>query len=275
MAFIRYKTKAIFLEKKDRGEADRMFTVFSKEFGKLDILGKGIRQIKSKLRSGADNFYFSDIEFIQGKAYKTLTEAILLDKFSNIGKELPRLEAAAKIAQAATILVPKEEKDENVWLLLFNGFKQINDLEHSKVFLNLLCQYFLWNMFFLLGHSPELCHCAVCGRKLFPETFFFVPEEGGIVCWRCIKTIEEKIKQRGANQSGKGAEGTQKKKKECIRQIKVGTVKIIKFFLKNEISLLKRLKIEKEDKDNLEEITDFYLNFLKREYGGLLAIKNK
>ena len=81
---VHYRTQGFVLRKTDLREADQVFSIYTKDFGKLKILGKAIRKIKSKLRSGADLFYLSELEFIQGKAYKTLTDAIALNKFKNI-----------------------------------------------------------------------------------------------------------------------------------------------------------------------------------------------
>ena len=64
---VHYKTRALVFGKEDRLEADRIFSVFTREYGKLSIAGRGIRKITSKLRGGLDIFCVSDIEFIQGK----------------------------------------------------------------------------------------------------------------------------------------------------------------------------------------------------------------
>ena len=79
-----YKTRAFVFKKNDRNESDRMFSVFTDEFGKLDIFAKAIRKINSKLRKDFDIFYFSDIEFVQGKNVKTLIDAARIKKFSEI-----------------------------------------------------------------------------------------------------------------------------------------------------------------------------------------------
>ena len=86
---IHYRTQGFILKKTDRGEADQILTIYTKDFGKLEILGKAIRKIKSKLRSGADLFYFSEIEFIQGKAYKTLTDILKLKENSRGNNDKP------------------------------------------------------------------------------------------------------------------------------------------------------------------------------------------
>ncbi len=210
MAFTHYRTKGVFIGKEDKGEADQLFTVFTQDFGKIQVLGRAIRRITSKLRSGADLFFFSEIEFIQGKRYKTLTDAILVDK----------LDVDQRITDVFS-LVGEHEKDDRIWELLLSVFID-NPLAYY---------YFFWKMVSLLGYAPEVYSCVVCGKKLLPETFSFSAEHGGVVCWRC--------KIKGKN-------------------ISVDTVKLIRLFLKEDIDILNRFKID--DLSNLEEITQYYLD---------------
>ena len=109
--FIHYRSQGFILKKENLSESDQLFTIYTEDFGKLEILGKAIRKIKSKLRSGADIFYLSDIEFIQGKTHKTLTDAIVIEKFENLRKHLKRLQIAYKIAEVFDELVKGQEKD--------------------------------------------------------------------------------------------------------------------------------------------------------------------
>jgi len=68
--FIHHRTRGFFIKKENRGETDQLFTVFTQAYGKVEILGKAIRKISSKLKSGAEIFYLSEIEFIQAKLIK-------------------------------------------------------------------------------------------------------------------------------------------------------------------------------------------------------------
>ncbi len=256
MSFTRYRTKGFIIKKEDKGEADQIFSVFTEDFGKLPILGKGIRKITSKLRPAADLFYFSEIEFIQGKAYKTLTDAILIDKFKNLKENLQRLNQALQIADSLDSLTGKEEKDDAVWQLLLSVFQRLNTPHQNKVFegewkLEIIYYYFLWNLFSLLGFKPELFSCPICREKLLAETFYFVPKEGGVVCWRCLKKIKKEIKE------------TSPHAKNFSVGISVDTVKILRIFLSKNWKILPRLKIIKAERKNLKEISELYLAFLK------------
>lgn len=108
---VHYRTKGFVLAKKDLREADQLFSIYTQDFGKINILGRSIRKINSKLRAGINLFYLSEIEFIQGKNYKTLTDAIALQK-------LGYSENAFKISETLNSLVKEPEKDEKIWNLL-------------------------------------------------------------------------------------------------------------------------------------------------------------
>lgn len=247
---VHYRTKGFVLKKEDLREADQVFTIFTKDFGKLRILGKAIRKIKSKLRAGIELFYLSEIEFIQGKTYKTLTDAIAIEKFKDIRQDLEKLKIANQIAGVADSLIKGEEKDEAIWDLLSEVFPKLNKeattvgaklpagslaptemVEQKCISLaptgeGLLYYYFLWNLLSILGYQIDLYHCPKCQRSLAPGKLYFNPEEGGIVCCE---------------------EG---------QQISPDIVKILRLFLKQDWNILSRLKIEEKHKKELEEISD-------------------
>lgn len=247
MAFIHYRTPAFFLTKEEKGEADQVFNVLTENFGKVEILGKGIRKIVSKLRSAAELFCLSEIEFIQGKNYKTLTDAILIEKFKNIKNDFQKLTLVYKITEIVNFLIGREEKDERVWNLLKTTFQKLNNSFLSSEQFFLLYFFFFWNLVSFLGYKPELYSCLVCQKKLLPEILWFLPQQGGIVCWRCLKNLPDL-------------------KELKIEEIKVETVKILRILCDENGGFLNRLRVEKNDLQNLETISSFYYNFLKEEF---------
>ena len=44
-------------------------------------------------------FYLSEIEFIQGKNYKTLTDVLTIEKFKNVREDLEKLKIAYQITK--------------------------------------------------------------------------------------------------------------------------------------------------------------------------------
>jgi len=236
---IHYRTKGFILKKADSGEADRIFTVFTKEFGKLKILAKAIRKIGSKLRGGMEVFYLTDIEFIQGKTYKTLTDALLIDNFQNLRKDLKRLKIAQDISEMTDGLIRGEEKDEKIWNLLKTVFRELDKISLSIKECWLIYYYFLWNFLSILGYKPQLNFCSICQRKLILPNVYFNKKEGGTICPICFEKTKE----------GK--------------KILPDVVKILRLFLEKGLNFLKKLKIKKEYQKAVKEMSEEYLSYIK------------
>ncbi|MEK9134748.1 MAG: DNA repair protein RecO [Patescibacteria group bacterium] len=220
--FIHYRGRGLIFKKEERGEADLLFTVYTKDFGKLEILGKSVRKIASKLRPSAEVFYLSEIEFIQGKIQKTLTDATLVDKFSGIRGDLKKIRIAHKISEVLDNLIKGQEPDEKIWRLLIETFQKLNDLKlpaqgWSASGGEIIYCYFYWNFISILGYRPELYHCVRCRKKIITERNYLVPEEGGIICGSC--------KSEGRN-------------------ISPEAIKILRIILKRDWATLFKLKFE-------------------------------
>jgi len=242
---IHYQTQGFILTKNTQGEADQVLTVYTKDFGKLNILGKAIRKIKSKLRAGAELFYLSEIEFIQGKTNKTLTDAVSMERFKNIRKDLEKLKIAYQITEVADNLIRGEEKDQKIFNLLNEVFKKLNtwELNGSRTGLDpLIYYYFLWNLLSLLGYQIDLYNCVLCQKKLLPQKLHFSLKEGGIICLECF----EKVK--------KGEE------------ISPDVIKILRLFLKKDWQVLSKLKIAEPYRKSLKLVSESYLFCIQSHY---------
>ena len=194
---VKYKTKGFIFKKSDTGESDSFFSVFTKDFGKLYLKAKAIRKITSKLRPDVDMFCLSEIEFIQGKNSKTLTDAQLLEKFENLTQDLEKFRIANKIGEVLDNFIKGEEKDEAIFSLINGTFTKLNNYTsfepegpqslnglNPKLY-TLIYYYFLWNFLYLLGYKPEVNKCNTCHEKLTPYNVYFSNKSGGIICGSC------------------------------------------------------------------------------------------
>ncbi len=194
--FIRYRTKAIFLKKLKRFEADEHLIVYSKDFGKIGITGKSIRKIKSKLRSSAELFCYSDIEFIRGRYYNILADSDLIDGFFKTKKDIGKLSTAFKVSKLLDSFLAEEEKDEVLWNFIKKSFYLLDDLpldDSSKKKKNKLLSfyyYFAFKLFEILGYKPEMEKCVIDKAD---NSLHFSPKEGGLVCLNCLKEIRDPL----------------------------------------------------------------------------------
>ncbi len=237
--FIHYRTRGFIIKKEDRGEADQLFTIYTKDSGKLEILGKSIRKISSKLRSGAEIFYLSEIEFIQGKTHKTLTDAIPIEKFKNIGQDLRKLKITYKISEVLDNFLSGQEPDEKIWQLLTEIFQRLNTRYKAPDTEYKIYYYFLWNLLSILGYQPELQRCSLCQKKLVPQKLYFSLKEGGAICQDCFINL-------GASS-------------RFSKEVPLEIIKILRVILNKEWQTLSKLKIEPDYLKSLKLISQDYL----------------
>lgn len=237
--FTHYGARGFILKACDKGEADQSFTVFSEEFGKLVILAKAARKMKSKLKGGLNLFSLSEIEFIQGKSRKTLTDAKPVKMFSNIRKDLGSLRVAFRISETLDSLTGREEPDRRIWILLEECLEALDKKPALKR--NLVYYYFFWNLADFLGFKPALHYCALCQEKIVSENLYFDSGSGGTICGKCFK-----------------GEGTRASR---------DAIKIIRVILEKDLEKLSKLKLSEAHFIDLEKISEEFHSFLseKRE----------
>ena len=71
------KVEGVIINKKDIGDFDRIVTMFTGSFGKIDVLIKGIRKSKKRDKIGADILSFSRMV-----VYKKKT--VILERLLNL-----------------------------------------------------------------------------------------------------------------------------------------------------------------------------------------------
>lgn len=147
------KTKGIILSRTDFSEADRILTFLTPDYGKLRVIAKGVRKIKSKMAGGIELFSVSDIGFIRGRGeLSTLISTRLIRHYETIVKDLPRTMAAYEFIKQIDKLT-EDEVDQEYFLLLEKTFDALNQ---TAISLNLIQSWFAMQILRLGGRSPNL-----------------------------------------------------------------------------------------------------------------------
>lgn len=155
-------TQAIILNRIDYGEADRILTLLTPDQGKLSLIAKGVRRIKSKLAGGIELFSVSEISFIKGRTdLGTLISTRLITHYDFIVRDITRTMLGydlIKLLNKAT----EDELDPSYFELLGQAFAALND---ADIDIDLIRIWFVMQMLLISGHSPNL-HTLTDGTKL-------------------------------------------------------------------------------------------------------------
>lgn len=183
--FTQHQTEGIILSTRKRREADEIFTLYTRDFGKIDVIGRSIRKNSSKLKMNMSLFSLVKIGFIEGKSFNTLTDASVVDNFKSARKDLGKLSLFYRISEVVLSLIYEQEKDENIFLLLQESFKKVNEVSFSKNRLKLFYCFFTFNLLYFLGYKMYIEKCAFCGEMILKDCYFN-SKEGGVVCKSCF-----------------------------------------------------------------------------------------
>ncbi|HLZ15158.1 MAG TPA: DNA repair protein RecO [Candidatus Saccharimonadales bacterium] len=146
-------TTGIILARTDYGEADRILTLLTPEYGKLRLLAKGVRRVKSKLAGGIELFSVSELTFIRGRGeIGTLVSSRLKQHFSHIVQDLDRTMLGYELIRQLN-KITEDEAEAEYFELLQQAFEALDD---TGVPLELVSFWYAAQLLRLGGHTPNL-----------------------------------------------------------------------------------------------------------------------
>lgn len=158
-------TKSIVLGRTDYGEADRIITLLTPDHGKLHLMARGVRRVKSKLAGGIELFSISDITYMPGKGdIGTLISSRLETHYGKIVQDIDRVQLGYELIRQLN-KATEDEPEEDYFELLSTIFKELNN---PAIDLELIKIWFQAQLLRLSGHSPNLQTDSE-GRKLAAE----------------------------------------------------------------------------------------------------------
>lgn len=234
-----YKYTSIVLGKKDVGETDRIYFLYTLESGKVQALAKGVRRAQAKLAGSLENFTYADITVVRNQGMGKITSSVIENSFPSIRRDY---ESISKVFGAVNIfskIVDFGNEDKEVFIL----FKQYLEIMDSQSLISatvdpveyeekieLITTIFLWKLLNILGYGSELGNCVDCGRDIGEEDIYFSAQNGGMVCEKCFQTNKNKL------------------------MLSLNTVKLMRIAVANEIKFFARVKAQRKDVNLLKMV---------------------
>lgn len=176
------KTEALVLKTFDFRETSLIAHFYTKDYGRLDGILKGIRNDPKKFGSTLEPFSANEIVFYQKRNSQLhlVSQCDLLDNFSAIRADLKAIASASYLADLLKCLMPQEEKNEQVYALTLFALTQLNQgAEVDKVL-----RIFIIKFLKIIGFRPRLDGCIICNSLISGIAYFNV-QRGGLLCPRC------------------------------------------------------------------------------------------
>jgi DNA repair protein RecO (recombination protein O) len=147
------RTQAIVLSRTDYGEADRIITFLTPNEGKIRLMARGVRKVKSKLAGGIELFSTSDVSFIRGRGdIGTLVSTQLIKHYGKIIKDIERVQMGYELIKHLN-KATEDSADSDYYDLLEQVFVSLND---KTISLDIVSMWFHAQLLALSGHMPNL-----------------------------------------------------------------------------------------------------------------------
>ncbi len=173
--------KALILKDLDYKESDKIVTVLTETEGKMAVVARGVKKVKSSLRGCVQPFCYSELQIHQGRSNMgTVTQGKILDFFGNAREDI----ALAMQCMHIMELLDKSQPEHHSEPGLFELSLRVLNLLNSGKFRPLWIRYYELALIRTLGVAPVLDSCVHCGRADLRSGHMSL-EQGGLLCQSC------------------------------------------------------------------------------------------
>ncbi len=236
-----YPAKAIILKREPRGDNDSRVVVYTRERGRLDLVARGTKKLKSKLAAHVEPLCITDVMVVTGRRYDYIGAARSENCLGGLKTDWDKLIAAGRAAGIFGSLVKENLREEALFELLEDYLKTVNAREVAAEKAEPLTDFFVLKLLSILGHRPELDNCVNCRKRISPGRNGFDFSRGGVMCATCYDKL-------------KGGRGRLTVSDNCI--------KILRLAVTENFDNLKVISINEKLKKEINEIIGTFKNYL-------------
>lgn len=175
------KTEAFVLRTFPFRTSSLLATLFSKDFGKLKGIAKGVRKEGILRPSAFEPFTLLEIIFYEKvhSEIHLISETSILETHEGVRRDLSRLATAYYVAELTDQLTEIQDPHPSLFELLQFVFNYLPALPPS-----LLARFFEIRILSEIGFLPRLESCVNCGERNLEKVYFSV-RQGTVLCLRC------------------------------------------------------------------------------------------
>lgn len=174
-------TEAIVLRARPIGEADRVFTLLTRERGKLDAVGKGARRPRSAVGSRVVPLAEVFVALHRGRSLEVVTEARTVRSYWEGLVRPDALATASLFAETVDLFCEPELPLPDIYALLRGAIAAVAAAEQPAG----LIPRFQLRLLHALGLAPADDACVRCGEGFDEHGAWLDLDAGGLGCERC------------------------------------------------------------------------------------------
>ncbi|MCL2838790.1 MAG: DNA repair protein RecO [Oscillospiraceae bacterium] len=175
------KAQGLVIKSTNFGEASKILTVLTREFGKIQVAANNVR--RGKFMRGAQIFSYSNFALFKGqKSLYRMNDVDCVEFFDPLRGDLEKLSYANYFADIACNITGENNEDERLLSLLLNS---LHLLCRDTVSAKKIKVVFELRSMTAAGFMPDFSGCCDCRTERNIASFDLV--NGTVRCGNCIK----------------------------------------------------------------------------------------
>lgn len=176
------KVEGIVIRTVDYGEANRILHVLTKEAGKISMMARGAKKVKSRFSAISQPFTHGEFVIYRSSAQAmgTINSGELINSHQRLREELVLSAYAAYLAELTSRLVEEGVPVPHIFAQLAAAFEAMEEGKDAAV----ITQVYEMDMLAVAGFMPQLHACVSCGRE-DGDFHLLSGQLGGTICDRC------------------------------------------------------------------------------------------
>jgi DNA repair protein RecO (recombination protein O) len=229
-----YQTEAVIVKRINLGEADRILTFYTPDYGKLRAVAKGTRRPRSKMGGHVELLTHSLLLLARGRNLDIVTQAQTINSFLPLKDDLKRMSCGLYISELIDSFTEEDVENRALFQLLLDTLDLLTQAKNNHTVL----RYFEMHLLNHTGYRPQLRKCANCNSSLQPIANYFSSSQGGVLCPDC---------------------GYQE---PFVQQLSLNALKVLRLWQDCDYPTASRIKVNSELSAELEQITRDYIRYL-------------
>ncbi len=184
------RTEAVVIGRHPLGEADRLVTFYTREFGRLTGVAKGARRPRSRFGSALELFTHGQLLFFETERSQLvrIDHFDLLRPFLGVREELERLGQGAWVVECLARLTAERDPHAALYGLLIRTLQALEEISRPERAM----LAFTLRAVDLVGYRLRLDRCLGCGGSPGPAPRLDF-SAGGLLCEVCAPLAGDSV----------------------------------------------------------------------------------
>lgn len=127
-----FSDEGVVLVRRNYSEADRILSVYSKGHGRVTLLAKGVRKPASRKRGHIEVFARIRFQASYGRGFDLITEAEIIDNFTEIRKNLKRVALAYYFTEVVGRVTHEGEANNELYFEILDSLERLKKEKKLK-----------------------------------------------------------------------------------------------------------------------------------------------